>query len=46
MVVRPNQTEKIKTKGGINDPMNQKVYGEVVSIGTATYSHKVEKEYQ
>ena len=46
VLVRPNQTEN-KTKGGIiiadSITMNQKVYGEVVSVGTGIFSQSGER---
>ena len=46
VLVSPNQTEN-KTKGGIiiadSITMNQKVYGEVVSVGTGIFSQSGER---
>ena len=46
VIVKPNQTEN-KTKGGIiiadSISMNQKVYGEVVSVGTGIFSQSGER---
>ena len=46
VLVGPNQTEN-KTKGGIimidSITMNQKVYGEVVSVGTGIFSQSGER---
>ena len=48
VLVKPNEQTENRTKGGIiiadSITMDKKVYGEVVSVGTA-YSHKMEKEY-
>ena len=46
VIVKPNKTES-KTKGGIiiadSISMNQKVYGEVVSVGTGIFSQSGER---
>lgn len=47
ILIRPSKTEETTTKGGIiiADSMtqNQKVYGEVVSVGTGIFSQSGER---
>lgn len=47
ILIKPNKTEQTKTKGGIiiaeSMTQSQKVYGEVVSIGTGIFSQSGER---
>ena len=47
VLVKPNETSEMKTKGGIiiadSAQRGQKVYGEVVSVGTGIFSQAGER---
>jgi chaperonin GroES len=47
VLIKPNKKEETKTKGGIiiaeSMTQNQKVYGEVISIGTGIFSQSGER---
>ena len=47
ILIKPNKTEQTKTKGGIiiaeSMTQSQKVYGEVVQIGTGIFSQSGER---